>query len=44
MGVGGKAVVDHRIGETPAPEVAPLDTPVEFTFYGHDVRQPHHHY
>ena len=33
-----------RIGETPAPEVAPLDTPVEFTFYGHDVRQPHHHY
>lgn len=27
-----------RLGETPEPEAVSMDTPVEFTFYGHDVR------
>ncbi|UTC29178.1 hypothetical protein BAMBUS_00960 [Brevundimonas phage vB_BpoS-Bambus] len=33
-----------RHGETPLPEVTPLDTEVQFTFYGHDVREPHYHF
>ncbi|USN15215.1 hypothetical protein KIKIMORA_00690 [Brevundimonas phage vB_BpoS-Kikimora] len=29
-----------RLGETPEPVATPLDTEVEFAFYGHDVRHP----
>lgn len=31
-----------RHGETPPPEHTPLDAEVEFTFYGHDVRDPYY--